>query len=105
MGHRTTSRNSGSAGQRAGRERTGFDHMAKREVQTSATRPGPVWPGLPKLGCVADTTIDRGTVAAPCPGCGLLVHVWTEELAPQDEPATREVLCAFCGNVTSLPHL
>ena len=79
--------------------------MAEPEVATLAGRPRWAPPGRPKLGCMTDTYIDRGTVAAPCPGCGLLVRVWTEELGRQDDPSTREVLCAFCGNVTSLRRL
>jgi len=82
-----------------------FDRMAEPEVATLAGRPKWAPPGRPKLGCVADSYVDRRTVAARCPGCGLLVRFWAEELVAQEDPSTREVLCAFCGNVTSLRRL
>lgn len=35
----------------------------------------------------------------------VLGRFWTEELVAQEDPSTREVLCTFCGNVTSLRRL
>jgi len=35
----------------------------------------------------------------------VLGRFWTKELVAREDPSTREVLCAFCGNVTSLRRL
>jgi len=68
-----------------------FDRMAEPEVAALAGRPKWAPPGRAKLGCVADSYVDRRTVAARCPGCGLLVRFWAEELVAQEDPSTREV--------------
>jgi hypothetical protein len=42
----------------------------------------------------------RQTLASVCPGCGLPVLFDPAELEC-DEPALHDVMCAFCGTVTS----
>jgi hypothetical protein len=39
-------------------------------------------------------------LAATCPGCGLAVLFDPAELLEWDDPALRDVMCAWCGTVT-----
>jgi hypothetical protein len=40
-----------------------------------------------------------------CPGCGIPIVFEALELMAPDAPANREVMCAFCGTVTSRLYL
>lgn len=44
-------------------------------------------------------------LAAVCPGCGMPIVFDELELLAPDLPAARDVMCAFCGNVTSRGRL
>jgi hypothetical protein len=41
------------------------------------------------------------TLASICPGCGLPILFDPSELSERDDPALRDVMCAWCGTVTS----
>ena len=41
------------------------------------------------------------TLASVCPGCGLPILFDPAELSERDHPALRDVMCAWCGTVTS----
>jgi hypothetical protein len=43
-------------------------------------------------------------MAAGCPGCGLPILFDPAELEA-DDPRLRDVMCAFCGTVTSMSRL
>ena len=68
-----------------------FDRMAEPEVATLAGRPKWAPPGRPKLGCVADSYVDRRTVAARCPGCAYWFASGPRSSSRKRTPSTREV--------------
>jgi hypothetical protein len=39
-------------------------------------------------------------VAASCPGCGVSILFDPAEVTAWDDPALRDVMCAWCGTVT-----
>ncbi|HEY2319648.1 MAG TPA: hypothetical protein VGH67_15180 [Solirubrobacteraceae bacterium] len=43
-------------------------------------------------------------LAASCPGCGLPILFDRAELEA-DDPRLRDVMCAFCGTITSMSRL
>jgi hypothetical protein len=42
---------------------------------------------------------------AACPGCAMPIVFGELELAAPDLPAARDVMCAFCGTVTTRSRL
>jgi hypothetical protein len=44
------------------------------------------------------------TLASGCPGCGLPILFDPAELEA-DDPRLRDVMCAFCGTITSMSRL
>ena len=48
--------------------------------------------------------LQKPPIAAGCPGCGLAILFDPAELQA-DDPRLRDVMCAFCGTITSMSRL
>jgi hypothetical protein len=48
-----------------------------------------------------NTSIPHATLTSSCPGCGLSILFDPAELSARDDPGARDVMCAWCGTVTS----